>query len=111
MRSQISFGIALLCLASGCASCVQIPDVEGCTVAGLIEAGADCATSNTGIKRKLTAKELLEMIEPVADQPKEGIKGRAGAVIISAKDYKRMKDAQEMACRELGNRCTYEGSK
>lgn len=110
MRLLIFSGITLLFLAS-CA-CVQVPDIEGCTVAGKIEVGGNCAKSNSDKKRKISASELLWMLEPVADSvdPTTGktLMGRAGAVIISASEYKRMKDASEMACRELGGRCSYE---
>lgn len=113
MRLQIFFATTLAVLAS-CA-CVSIPDVEGCTVAGSIEVGANCATSNSGKKRKINAAELVQMIEPVEDRDDPSshgktLKGRAGAVIISASEYKRMKDASETACRELGVKCSYENA-
>lgn len=112
MRSLIFFATMLLGLAS---SCITVPNIEGCTVAGAIEAGADCAKSNSGEKRKITAQELIQMLEPTVDapdpkNPSQVIKGRAGAVIITAEDYKRAKNAQELACRMLGQKCTYEGA-
>lgn len=112
MRLLIFSGTMLLAFASGC---VSVPNIEGCTVAGAIEAGADCAKSNSGEKRKITAQELIEMLEPTLDapdqkNPSQVIKGRAGAVIITAEDYKRAKTAQELACRMLGQKCTYEGA-
>lgn len=105
---------SVITLQSLSCACVQIPDIEGCTVAGKIEVGGNCAKSNSDKKRKISAAELLWMLEPVADSvdPTTGktLKGRAGAVIISADDYKRAKDAQEMSCRIVGSNCTYENA-
>lgn len=111
MRLQILFASTALALGS---SCVTIPNYRACTVAALIEVGGDCAMSNTLLKTKITAAELVYMLEPQPERPDPDHPGqmlpkRAGAVIIEAAEYKRMKDAVELACRMLGNKCTYEG--
>ena len=114
MRLLTLSGIAPLFLAVSCQT--VIPDIRGCTVAGVLEAGADCATTNSGIKTKLTAGELIQMLESQPERPDPSNPGkmlprRAGAVIMSAEDYKRAKDAQEIACRLLGNNCVYENAR
>lgn len=106
--------LPILCATTLLASaCVSVPNIEGCTPAGALEAGGDCAMTNTGHKRQVTAQQLIEMLEPKVewDPVKQEWKTiRAGGVIVSADDYKRMKNAQELACREIGNRCTYDKS-
>lgn len=81
-------------------SCVTIPDVEDCTVAGTIQAGAMCATSVSGRTRDMTLDEFLDFLEP-----KEGDAPRAGAICRSADDHLKEKQALEEACRLLGKRC------
>lgn len=110
MRLLNFSALTLLVLAN---SCVTVPNIRGCTVAGFLEAGANCSTSNTGVRSTLTVAELIYMLEPQLEKtdPVTGVvtPKRAGAVIISAEDYKRAKDAQELACRLLGRKCDYEG--
>lgn len=77
-------------------SCVTIPNLNVCSPAGVIQAGADCAETNTGRTSEMTQAEFMALIE-------------GGGVCMSALDYSRLKTAVEQACKELGKRCSYEG--
>lgn len=94
-------------------------------------AGANCANTNSAATNTLTFSELVEYInaapsrtcQAVPDMnicmsvddpawtpggPLSDLPARGGAIIISAANFGAMKTAMELACRELGKRCTYE---
>lgn len=93
--------------------CVTIPNTTDCTVAGLIQNGMICAETNTSKTSQLTAKQMVEFLEPQPERPDPNdatktLPARAGATCQSSEDRKKIKDAIEEACRELGTHCTYE---
>lgn len=91
---------ALLLLILLLSSCVSIPDVKICTVAGVLSAGADCATTNSGKTSELSASEFFDFLSP--DEVS------AGAVCMSAPDYSRIKTAIQQLCSVKRVKCTFE---
>jgi hypothetical protein len=83
-------------------SCVTVPNVTGCTVAGKLAAGMICAETQTGVTSELTLDQTVLFLEP-SQNPQ-----RAGAICMSADDYAKEKQALEDACRQLGNNCSRE---
>ncbi len=83
-----------------------VPNVENCTVAGVIAAGAFCSETITGKTRDLTMNELFDFLEPQAAH--DDVPARAGAVCQSAEQWNAQKTVLEQACRILGKDCTYE---
>lgn len=98
---KLLFVLGLLC--SGCAT---VPDVEICTVAGVVSAGAVCTTSNTGKDRDMSMDEFLDWLAPLP--PQGDLDGRSGAMCMSADDWSQLKTYVESSCRLMGSRCTYE---
>lgn len=94
--------IKSLCLSLSLltSSCVTIPDIKVCTVAGSIAVGADCATTNSGQASELDREGFVEFLLPVIDV-------RPGAMCTSAHDFKRIKTALEQCCERLG-KCSEE---
>ena len=97
-------------LLSGCAH-ITVPNTEVCSVAGLIDAGADCVQTIQNTRRSMDLAELIVFLEA---QPEyvdtDGVyhSARGAAFIMSADDFNKMKTALEQACEKLGNQCTYE---
>lgn len=104
--------LTLALLLTSCNN-VTVPDVKLCTVAGIIQGGADCNTTFSHVPSEMSQKELLEFLEPKYESidpkdPKKKIPGRAGAILISADDWTKVAIFFEQACRALGSRCTPE---
>jgi len=106
MRKNILASLFIL-TASGC---VTIPNQRVCSVAGVVNAGAICAETQTDKTFDLDVDALIEMLEPQPERPDpenpgETLPARAGALIIPMDDYVAGKNAGEKACRMLGKRC------
>lgn len=84
---------------AGCKS-ISVPDVRECSVAGIFQAGAICATTNSGKLSEMNVQEFIAWLEPAP--------GRAGAVCRSDEDFTKQKTALEQACVLLKDRCTPE---
>lgn len=65
-----------------------------------MSAGANCANMLSENTREMTLEELIEFLTP---NEKEG---RAGAVIMSTKDFEKQKTTIELLCIKLGNQCS-----
>jgi uncharacterized protein (DUF305 family) len=87
--------LSLIAMCVLTASCVTIPNVEHCTVAGEIGAGAICSETQTDRTRDMDFYEFIEFLH-------------AGAVCMSEDDFHEQKGALEIACRKLGKRCSAE---
>lgn len=104
------FALTLLALPS-CAG-IEIKNGEVCTVAGVLQAGADCAETLTPKTRSMNFEALVDYLEPQLE--KKDAKGkivspeRGGAIIMSADYFNHIKTKLEQACSLLGDRCTYE---
>jgi hypothetical protein len=92
------------CLLVLC-SCITIPNTKACSVAGVMSAGAICATTITHETSDMTLDEFLDFLEPQEST------GKGAAICQSAEDWNKMKTALETACRMLGKRCSYEMKK
>lgn len=103
--SPRKFALSLCLLLSAC-SRVPVPNVRECVVAGVIQAGFDCAESNTGKTSQMDFEQSIEWLE--AEMPTNTTPGRAGAVCRSDDDFTKTKIALEQACALLKNRCTPE---
>lgn len=100
--SQLKLTLLLsLCIPalSGCES-VQIKNRLACAVNGSISLGSTCAETVTSKPSQLSMDQTLEMIEAQPNHPP--------AVFQSAADYGEETTELEVACRILGNDCTYE---
>lgn len=101
MRARSILTVSLISSALiSCGETVTIPDVEVCTVAGLMAAGADCATTVSSHKRSITLEEYLIFLQPTDT--------RAGAVCATSADFNRLKTALDKACVALGSSCEKE---
>ena len=83
-------------------SCVTIPNIRPCSVAGTMNAGASCAWTLSGEVERLNLDQLIDFIEPNEEREK------GGAIIISARHWEKLKTAIEQACRKLGRKCKVE---
>lgn len=92
-------GASLLALLLS--SCVEIPDVKVCTIAGTLAAGADCSTTNTNVVSELTTSEWYDFVLPKADE--------GGAACMSVNDFVKIKTAIQQLCKKRGASCQYEG--
>lgn len=86
-------------------SCVTVPNVKVCSVAGVMTAGAICAETISGKTSEMDFNQLIDFLEP-QQNPK-----RAGAVFMSSEDFNKVKTALEEACRELGPKCGFQSLK
>lgn len=84
----------LITAVSGTA-CVTVPNTTVCTVPGQLSAGMNCAETLSDKTSELNFDQALDFLE-------------SGAICQSAADWGKQKTALELACRQLGNRCTYE---
>jgi hypothetical protein len=106
----------LICLSSfvlALSACVTVPNTTVCTVSGVMADGAICAETLTDKTSELTLTEWIDFLEPQPERPDpvhpgETLPARAGAMCQSSEDWNKMKTALEQACRELGNRCSYQ---
>jgi len=76
-------------------------------------AGADCTHTLAAQTRELDIDEFIQFLEPQPerpdpDHPGQMLPARGGAMCQSADDWGKQKTALEQACKELGDRCTYE---
>lgn len=101
--------LSLILCAFGASACVTIHDMETCSVAGDLSAGAICAHTNTNQTSDKTFDEFISWLEPESDA--NGNPVRAAAVCVSSEDYKKAKIELETMCRMLGSRCKYEVQK
>jgi hypothetical protein len=109
--SLISCAFALL--LSGCAS--KIPNLRGCSVAGRLVDGVDCASTLEDGTWSLTLTQVIEMLEPRECVPVPGMNlcdplgegpvvllpKRAGAVLFAAEDVQEIKTFIEETCRKM----------
>lgn len=104
--------ISCLALLSSCKK-IHIEDATECIVAGVLMAGADCATTNSSQVSELDFEQFVEFLEPQPERPDpknpgKTLPARAGAVCRSDDDFTAQKTALESACALLRNRCTPE---
>lgn len=94
-----------LFLLPGCET-VVVQNTKACTVAGILQAGAECAETLTGKRSSMSYEEFIDFLEP---RPQQGqIPAHGGAIVQSAEDYSKIKVALEQACIALNGNCTYE---
>ena len=74
-----------------------MPNIKICSVAGTVSAGADCAYTLSPETEEMNLDELIDFLEPTDK--------RAGAMIMSAKAFQKLKTEFEKACRMLSGRC------
>lgn len=98
-------------LLSGCKS-IPIKNKSYCAVAGVMQAGMNCAESLSTEKYELTFEEMIDFLEPQSERkdPKTGktLPARAGAICQSAEDATQSFTELDQACRALGSACSYE---
>lgn len=87
-------------ILNGCGGEIKIPDIEACAVAGLVAAGADCATTLSNRQRSMDLNGFLEFLEPREN--------KAAAICTSAVDFNKLKTALQQACEILGSDCKRE---
>lgn len=85
---------------------VEIRNTEACAVAGVFQAGANCAETQTAKTRRMNVAEFLDFLEP--RQATETEKEKGPAVCLSSEHFNDTKTALEVACEMLKERCTYE---
>lgn len=95
MRSaRVSLSLFAFALTlSGCQQ--KIPNIKACSVAGLLSDGAECAWTLEDRTESLTLFQVIDMLEPKEDPP------RAGAIILPAEDFMKLKIFIEQACRRM----------
>lgn len=100
-----SFILAL----SGCQT-VTIKNRTACTVNGAIFRGATCAETITGKTSQLSPDDVVKMLELEAPNPNANppVKGHAPAIFQTADDYGEETTELQVACRLLGDSCSYE---
>ncbi len=102
---------ALSFILFGCVT-VSIKNTKECTVAGVIQGGMDCATSNSGEVSQMDFPQTIDWLEPQPERPDlvngKTLPARAGAVCRSDEDFTAQKVAIEQACELLKTRCTPE---
>lgn len=102
-------GLVLLYF-SGCKT-VPIKNTRECVVAGVFQAGLDCATTNTSQVSQMDFEQMIVFLEPQGERLNAAGKKlppRAGAVIRSDEDFTAQKTSLEQACALLRDRCTPE---
>jgi len=82
----------LILILQSCGS-VKLHDSRVCFVAGVVEAGADCATMLSSKKYSLDFDGLIDMLQPSETEK------RGGAAIIPIDDFIEIKKTIEMACQ------------
>ncbi len=107
MRKCLLISLLLI----GCAG-PQIPIHEHilCNVAGIFQAGMDCATDQTSTISELNFSQMIDFLEaqperPDPDHPGKTLPARAGAICEPDDDFTDLKTALEQACVELKDRC------
>lgn len=110
-------------------SCVSIKNANICAAAGKLSAGGICSRLTSKETNDLTFNELIDLLEaqsertcvpvpgfPVcADDQSNGVvtklPARGASMIISSDDFEVLITELQQACRELGNKCSYETQK
>lgn len=89
--------LLILCATTLLVSCkkVIVPDVKGCTVRGIFQAGANCSWTGHSEDTEITVIELIKMLED-------------GAIVMSSGDRIKEKNTMETLCYNAGDNCTYE---
>lgn len=100
MRTALLFLLSLNFL-SACTH-VEIPNLELCSTAGTLTAGADCAETLTDKTRSMNLDEFVAFLEPQIEP------ARGAALCMSSESFSRLKSALEKACAKLGRACTKE---
>jgi hypothetical protein len=111
-NSLLKCALISFALLSGCKK-ITIKNTRECIVAGVIQAGMDCATTNTSEISAMDFEEAIEFLEPQGERadpanPGKRLPARAGAVCRSDEDFTAQKTALESACALLRSRCTPE---
>lgn len=117
--------LLVVSLTSVSSGCVTIKNANICSTAGKLSAGSICSRLTTSDTNDLTFKETLDLLEAQSDRTCVAVQGfsvcsdnqnegvpiklpsRGAAIIMSSEDFKTLITELEMACRELGDRCTY----
>lgn len=97
-----TLSLSTFVLLSGCSGLV-IPDARICSVAGVMSAGMDCATTVSGKTETLNLDQSIAFLEPSTE--------RGGAMCMSTEDFTKLKMLIEQACDRLGRACTREVKK
>lgn len=79
-----------------------IPETSGCAVAGVMAAGANCASTASDKTWELTLTEFIYFLEP------DPATHKPAAICRSAEDEMKIKTVIEQACELLKDRCTLE---
>lgn len=106
-------------------SCVTVQDATTCAVAGRLSGGGLCAHMLSDSTFLLSFAEMLDFLEAHQERtcvPVPGLNvcaqdqshgapaklpARGAAIVMSAEDWGEKKTELEIACRELGKRCSY----
>lgn len=103
--------LAAALMLAGCKT-VEIKDTRECTVAGVFQAGFDCATTNSSEVSQMDLEQSIEWLEPQPERTdpvtKKKLPARAGAICRSDEDFTAQKTQLEQACALLRDRCTPE---
>lgn len=94
-------------LLSACGT-VKVKDSTECVIAGVFQAGMDCATTNSSQISEMDFEEMIEWLEAQPERPGpdgKTLPARSGAVCRSDDDFTAQKVALEQACALLKNRC------
>lgn len=89
----------IILILQSCGS-VKLRDTQVCFVAGVVEAGADCARMVSGHKTTKDFDGLIDMLQPSETEK------RGGAAIIPIDDFIEIKKMIESACQYV--RCKKE---
>lgn len=81
---------------------MTVPNVKVCRVAGVMDAGADCAWTLSEQKQQMSTGEFITFLEPTHY--------RGAAFCMPVDHWVRMKTALEQACHALGSKCRPEVS-
>lgn len=96
------YPLLFVSLLSACTH-VMVPNARICSVSGVMAAGADCGYTLTDKIERIDLDALIKLLEPDL----EASPPHAGALIISADDFRRYKTALDQACSKLKG-CTHE---
>lgn len=89
-------------LLSGCPEDIVIPNTTLWTIPGQIADGMIGHETNTSVLKEINYDEVIKFLEPQVEPQ------RAGAICQTAADANKIKTILEIACRDLGDHCTYE---
>lgn len=111
-HSTIWCGLVVSALLSACSQ-IPVKETKVCGVAGVLQAGANCALTFSKIPEKesqMTFEEFVEFLEPQPERVVNGKKlpARGAALCQSADDWNAHATALQQACEKLKSACTYE---